>query len=207
MNYLQPSEYELYGLEGTTDVAWITAASALIDSHCARPSLALIQYMERLLTDGQRPVQLTYLPMAALAPATTPFVSARARYAMPRRGELPDEELAFDAGMAFGIPGSWVDMDVSLFDCMPDTGVVTVPLNIFAWAYNELEITYTAGWTTIPDPVKVACAQLAKNAQSTPGLNVKKGVMNNMQLWYFKDSLLDQTVTELLAPYVARKVG
>ena len=207
MNYLQPSEYELYGLEATTDVAWVTGASAIIDSHCGRPTLAINQYVERLLTDGQRPVQLAYLPLAVLAPATSPFVSARARYAAPRRGEMPEEELAFDAALAFGIPGSWVTLDLSLFDYLPDTGVVTMPLNIFAWAYNELEITYTAGWAAFPDPVKVACARLAKNAQATPGLNVKKGVMNNMQLWYFKDSLLDDTVRGLLAPYVARKVG
>jgi hypothetical protein len=28
-----------------------------------------------------------------------------------------------------------------------------------------------------------------------------------MQLWYFSDSLMDATVQELLAPYVAQKVG
>lgn len=39
------------------------------------------------------------------------------------------------------------------------------------------------------------------------GLNVKKGVLNQMQLWYFADTLVDSTVKELLAPYVAQKVG
>jgi len=89
MNYLQPSEYELYGLEATTAVAWVTAASAVIDAHCKRITLAVNQYTERLRTEnGQRPVQLTYLPLCAVAPATSPIVSARGRYAMPRRGEL-----------------------------------------------------------------------------------------------------------------------
>ncbi len=64
MNYLQPSEYELYGLEPTTNVAWVTAASAMIDAHCRRITLAINQYTERLRTEnGQRPVQLTYLPL------------------------------------------------------------------------------------------------------------------------------------------------
>jgi len=55
--------------------------------------------------------------------------------------------------------------------------------------------------------VKVACAQIVKNAQATPALNVKKGMLDRMQLMYFSDSLLDETVHALLAPYVAQKVG
>jgi hypothetical protein len=49
---------------------------------------------------------------------------------------------------------------------------------------------------------------LVKNAQATPALNVKKNVVpDGMQLWYFSDSLMDATVQELLAPFVARRVG
>src|SRR5580698_8635568 len=106
MNYLQPSEYELYGLPPTTNVAWVTAASAIVDAHCRRITLAINQYTERLRTDnGQRPVQLTYLPLNPLAPATSSIVSVRARYAAPRRGELMYEEMVWDAALAFGIPG------------------------------------------------------------------------------------------------------
>jgi hypothetical protein len=54
----------------------------------------------------------------------------------------------------------------------------------------------------------VACAQLVKNAQATPALNVKKNVApDGMQFWYFSDSLVDDMVRELLAPFVAQKVG
>jgi|ERR1700733_3394044 len=207
MNYLQPSEYEAYGLEATTDVAWITGASAIIDSHCRRITLAINQYTERLRTDGQRPVRLTYLPLAIVSPATSAIVSARARYATPRRGELPEEEFSWNIALAFGTPGWWADLNVADLDYFAETGEVTLPFNALSWSFNELEIVYTAGWGTFPDPVKVACAQLAKNAQATPGLNVKKGVMNNMQLWYFADTLVDDTVRELLAPFVAQKVG
>lgn len=207
MNYLEPSEYELYGLEATTDVAWIMGASAIVDGHCRRPTLAIAQYTERMRTEGQRPVRVTYLPLAALAPATCPIVSARGRYAMPRRGELPEEELAFDAALALGISGSWVDLNVAALDFFADMGEITLPVNALSWTFNEVEIVYTAGWSAFPDAVKVACAQIAKNAQATPGLNVKKGVMNNMQLWYFADTLMDETVKELLAPFVAQKVG
>jgi len=208
MNYLQPSEYEGYGLESTTAVAWVTAASAVVDAHCRRATLGVAQYTERIRTEnGERPVRLTYLPLAAREPATSPIVSARARYSMPRRGELPGEDLSWDAAIAFGIPGTWADLNPADLDLFADTGEVTLPVNVLSWAFNELEIVYTAGLDPIPNQVKVACAQLARNAQATPGLNVKKGVLNNMQLWYFSDSLVDETVQELLAPYVAQKVG
>ncbi len=208
MNYLQPSEYEAYGLEATTALAWITAASAIVDSHCRRSTLAIAQYTERLRTEnGQRPVRLSYLPLVAVAPATSAIISARARYGMPRRGESDGEDLAWNAAIAFGIPGTWAQLNVADLDYSAETGEVTLPANPLSWTFNELEIVYTAGWEAFPGPVKVACAQIARNAQATPGLNVKKGVLNNMQLWYFSDTLLDETVGELLAPYVAQKVG
>lgn len=208
MNYLDPSEYEAYGLEATTDAAWVTAASAIVDAHCRRATLGVSQYTERLRTEnGQRPVRLTYLPLVAVAPATSPIVSARARYAMPRRGETSYEDLAWDAAIAFGIPGTWAELNAADMDAFGDTGEVTLPINALSWAFNELEIVYTAGLDPIPDAVRVACAQIAKNAQVTPGLNVKKGMLDHLQLWYFSDSLLDETVQELLAPYVAQKVG
>lgn len=209
MNYLQPSEYEAYGLETTTGLSWVTAASAIVDAHCRRVTLAIAQYTERLRTEnGQRPVRLTFLPLSAVAPATSPIVSARARYATPRRGELVHEAMVWDAALAFGIPGTWVNLNVADLDVFLETGEVTLPVNVLGWAFTELEIAYTAGLNPFPDAVKVACAQLVKNAQATPALNVKRNVLpDRMQLMYFSDSLLDETVQALLAPYVAQKVG
>jgi hypothetical protein len=209
MNYLQPSEYETYGLETTTALSWVTAASAIVDAHCRRVTLGIAQYMERLRTDnGRRPLRLTYLPLNPLAPATSPIVSARARYAMPRRGELPNEADGWDVALAFGIPGTWVDLNVADLDVFLETGEVTLPVNALGWTFTEIEIAYTAGLDPLPDAVKVACAQLVKNAQATPALNVKRNVFpDRMQLMYFSDSLLDETVQSLLAPFVAQKVG
>ena len=209
MNYLQPSEYEMYGLETTTALSWVTAASAIVDAHCRRATLAIAQYTERIRTDnGQRPIRLSYLPLAAQAPATSAIVSARARYATTRRGELEYEEELWDAALAFGLPGSWVDLDTTDLDVFADTGEITMPINLLAGAFTEVEIVYTAGLDPFPDGVKVACAQLVKNAQATPALNVKRNVVpDKMQLMYFSDSLIDQTVQMLLAPYVAQRVG
>jgi hypothetical protein len=72
---------------------------------------------------------------------------------------------------------------------------------------TEVDIVYNAGFVVMPDPVKFACAQLVRNAQATPGLNVQAGHLDNMVLQYFSDTLFDQTVISLLAPYVAQKMG
>ncbi len=208
MNYLDPSEYVEYGLDATTEAAWVIAASAVIDSHCRRATLAIAQYTERLrIETGQGSVRVTYLPLVAVAPASSPIVSARARYAVPRRGEWLHEELAWEAAAVFGLPGTWTDLNVADLDSYLDVGEIRLPLNVLGWGFSEIEIVYTAGLDPIPGTVKAACAQLVKNAQATPALNVKRGVLDRTQLWYFSDALLDDTVRELLAPYVAQKVG
>jgi hypothetical protein len=73
--------------------------------------------------------------------------------------------------------------------------------------YGEAEVTYTAGLAVIPDAVKVACAQIVKNAQATPGMNVKSSKMDTLQTQYFSGSLIDSQVQALLRPYVAERLG
>jgi hypothetical protein len=207
MHYLSPPEYEAFGIEAATPAAWITAASTLIDAHCRRPTLAVTQHQERLrILSDRNTVHLAYLPLAAVAPATSAIVALRARYAMPRRGEWPWGELATDM-TTFGLPGTWTDIDPASVDCSRDTGELTLPVNSLGLGFSEIEITYTAGLEPIPDAVKLACAQIVRNAQATPALNVRSGRLDAMQLEYFSDSLLDDTVRRLLAPFVSQKVG
>ncbi|HUK26433.1 MAG TPA: hypothetical protein VLV49_17775 [Terriglobales bacterium] len=208
MNYLSPSEYGAYGLEATTPAAWVTAASAVIDAHCRRATLAVTQYEERRrMTAGRNTVRLSYLPLAALAPAATPLVSARGRYTIPRRGEWPYDDLSVDVALMFGLPGTWNAIDPATIDFDPETGELMLPLSPIGLWFSELDVTYTAGLDAIPDAVKVACAQIVRNAQATPALNVKSGNLDRMHMDYFSDSLVDGTSKSLLAPYVAQKVG
>jgi hypothetical protein len=208
MNYLSPSEYEAYGLEATTPLAWVTAASTVMDSHCRRTTLGVSQYVERLrVASGRNAVRLTYIPLAVVAPAVTPIVSARGRYAAPRRGEWPIDELSSDIALAFGLPGAWTDIDPASVDVYAGTGELTFPQNPVGLGFSEVEITYTAGLELLPDAVKVGCAQIVRNLQATPALNVRSGDLDRMHLEYFADTLIDQTVRSLLAPYVAQKVG
>lgn len=207
MGYLQPTEYALYGLTADTTDDWVTMASSVIDSYCRRASLNPTQYEERLrLTSNAQTVMLTYTPLAAIAPATSPLVSIRVRYARPRRGEMIDpayEQIAW----AFSLPGSWNTLDPNSVDYFGDTGELTFPMNILGLPYNEVDVTYTAGLTVIPDAVKVACAQIVKSAQATPALNVKGSRLDTMQMQYFSNSLIDMQVQRLLQPYVASRLG
>lgn len=206
MTYLAPSEYAVYGLDARTPAALTAAASALIDAFCRRPTLAVAQYTERArLARGRSSLRLSFLPLAAVAPATSPFVSARVRYAEPRNGEGLGADFASDVATTFALPGTWSVLDVATLDFDADTGEVTIPQHPLGLGFNEVEITYNAGFAEIPEAVKQACAAVVRNAMSTPALNVRGATLDRMHLDYFADSLLDADTRRLLAAYVAQK--
>jgi hypothetical protein len=207
MAYLQPTDYPNFGLPAGTTADWITAATALINSYCRRPDLNVIQYTERLrVTAGAQTVLLSYLPLAPLAPATSPLVSIEGRYARPRRGEILNQPL-FEIAWAFSLPGQWTAIDPTTVDFDPCTGELTLPWNVLGLPYNEIMATYTAGLATIGNDVMSACAQIVRNAQSTPALNASKTKIDTMQMQYFSSSLIDETVQAWLNPYVANRLG
>jgi hypothetical protein len=207
MAYLEPADYPNYGLPVGTTTDWITAATALINSFCRRPDLNVVQYTERLrVTSGARTVRLSYLPLAALGTASSPLVNLQARYARPRRGEAIDSALS-EIVWAFSLPGQWTAIDPNSVDFDQNTGELTLPWNVLGLPYNEVMVTYTAGLATIGDDVKTACAQIVRNAQSTPALNASKTKMDTMQMEYFSSSLLDETVQAWLRPYIANRLG
>jgi hypothetical protein len=207
MPYLQPTDYPNYGLPAGTTADWITAATALINSYCRRPDLNVAQYTERLrITAGARTVLLSYLPLAPLGTATSPLVSIEGRYTRPRRGELPNESLS-EIAWAFSLPGQWTVIDPTTADYDSNIGELTLPWNVLGLPYNEVMVTYTAGLATIGDDIKSACAQIVRNAQSTPALNASKARIDTLQLQYFSSSLIDETVQAWLKSYVANRLG
>jgi hypothetical protein len=207
VGYLLPSEYVQYGLAAETTDDWVAMASALMEAHCRRPSLLVTQYVERMrLTAGAQTVRLSYRPLAAAVGAVSALVSVRVRFGQPRRGEMADpfrEQIAW----AFSAPGSWSALDVASVDVNEATGELTFPGNFLGLSYNEVEVTYTSGVATVPAAVKVACAQIVKNAQATPAMNVKSSRMEQMQMEYFSGVLVDAQVQAMLRPYVAERLG
>ncbi len=134
------------------------------------------------------------------------MVSLEGRYARPRRGENAIDAF-LEIATAFSLPGQWTAIDVSLLDYDPNTGELTLPWNALGLPYNEVQATYTAGLATIGDDVKSACAQIVRNAQSTPALNASRTRIDTMWMQYFSSSLVDETVQAWLRPYIANRLG
>ena len=201
MVYLEPGDYALFGLESTTPDALVAAASALIDAFCRRASLGVTTFMERLrfARDG-RTLRLSYGPVIAVTACRT-----RLRGLGRARSAASFTELQMDA-VAFGLGGTWNTIDPTTVALAVD-GEAEVPANLLGLPADEAEITYTAGYTTVPAPVQMACAQIVRNAQNTPGLNVKRQQVDALEMDYFSSTLLDDDVRRLLQPYCATRLG
>jgi hypothetical protein len=203
MGYLLPAEYAAYGLTTETADAWVTTASAMIEAYCRRPTLMSASYTERMRVPLRaQTVRLSYAPLISVD-------SVRAQYMRPEYGEELWGEFALQQcfASAFALPGQWVTVDPATLHVSLPTGEFRFAWNIMGLRYGEAEVTYTAGFTTVPNAVQVACAQIVRNAQATPGLNVKSSKMDTLQTQYFSDSLIDSQVQALLRPYVAERLG
>jgi hypothetical protein len=164
------------------------------------------QYTERIRIAPQTGrARLSYLPLCAVDGASSPLAKVRVRYGPSDFG------FSSDLGMAvmqvFGLAGTWVDVDIAQCEFVAATGELIIPAQVLGVPYIEAEVTYTAGFATIPDGVKFACAQLVRNAQASPALNVRRSGLDKMQLEYFGASLADDDVKRLLAPFVAVRCG
>jgi hypothetical protein len=203
MGYLLPAEYAAYGLTTETADAWVTTASAMIEAYCRRPTLMSASYTERMRVPVKaQTVRLSYAPLISVD-------AVRAQYVRPENGEELWGEFALQRcfASAFALPGQWVTVDPTTLHVSLPTGEFRFAWNIMGMRFGEAEVTYTAGFTTVPNAVQVACAQIVRNAQATPGLNVKSSKMDTLQTQYFSDSLIDSQVQALLRPYVAERLG
>jgi hypothetical protein len=201
MGYLLPAEYAAFGLTAETQDAWVTAASAMIEAYCKRATLMSASYTEyvRVSRHSQR-ARLSYGPLLSVD-------AVSARYARPSWRYEEAEPYGAAFAQVFGLPGTWVTVDPATLEIGLSLGEFRFPWNVMGLRYAEAEVTYTAGLTAVPDAVKVACAQIVKNAQATPGLNVKSSRMDTLQTQYFSDSLLDSQVKAMLRPYVAERMA
>jgi hypothetical protein len=203
MGYLLPADYVAYGLTADTADAWVTTASAMIEAYCRRPSLMTASYTERMrIPIKAQTIRLSYGPLISVD-------AIQARYARPGFGDDVSGDFAFQTGFAaaFALQGQWVAVDPTTVYVSVPTGEFRFAWNVMGMRYSEAEVTYTAGFTTVPTAVQVACAQIVRNAQATPGLNVKSAKMDTLQTQYFSDSLIDSQVQALLRPYVAERLG
>jgi hypothetical protein len=204
MQYLDASEYVAFGLSDETGDDLVIAASALIDSYCKRASLGITQYVERMRMPRRNFVQLSNVPLASTDGVTSALVLIRARTCI--RGDGGENRYALMDANVLLAADTWVTVDPATVDLAPD-GVLGIAPHLFGATYSEVEVTYTAGYTAMPVPVKIACAQIVRNAQAMPALNVRRQAMDSMQMEYFSNTLLDADVQLMLRPYQSQRMG
>ncbi len=124
-----------------------------------------------------------------------------------RGGERLQTSLLQRLREPFHCPGQWSAIDANSVDFDPATGELTLPWNVLGLPYNEVTVTYTAGLATIGDDVKTACAQIVRNAQSTPALNARTSKIDTMQMEYFSSSLVGRNGAGLAASLHREQVG
>jgi hypothetical protein len=163
--------------------------------------------MERFRVGRSRTVRLSYLPLASVDGVSPPIVQARGRYTARGDEWGTVNELALELAQAFAAPNMWINVPAASLDLDAVSGEVIVCAGLLSPALGDLEITYTAGYSVVPEAVKQACAKLAKNALATPALNVSRQKIDRMYLQYFSDSLIDSDVQRLLAPFVAQRLA
>ncbi|MBS1813596.1 MAG: hypothetical protein JSS87_01840 [Acidobacteria bacterium] len=198
MVYLEPGEYARFGLDDETGDSLVVSASAMIDAFCRRQGFDVKQYTERLrFAPCGRRVMVSATPVVNV-------VSARVRAERRRTAMFAD---AMEAAVAaFGLEGSWANVAVEEME-VSALGEISFAAQTFGAPWTEAEVVYTAGWETVPDAVKVACAQVVRNAQAMPALNVKRTTVDAMQMEYFSGALLDEEVKRMLRPFVATRLG
>lgn len=180
--YLQLTDTS-YVLVGTTLTnQLIIRASSIIDGYCKR-KITVESYTERVpLTELQRG-HLSYYPVVAIT-----LLKGRPKYGIT-------------GSDFFGPPQ---------FETITDTSILDVDLNIgslwcgnssFGVPYTELDVTYTSGWATIPDNVKVSCGMIIDQLFTTNSPNVKSKKDFDSSVEYFENRLVSPEIANLLSEY------
>ncbi|MMZ67024.1 hypothetical protein D1872_295650 [compost metagenome] len=103
----------------------------------------------------------------------------------------------------FGAPEFEV-VDPASIDVDKQIGTVICGGNLFGAPYSELEITYSSGWETVPEKVKVACGLIAGQISTNPNSNVKSKKDFDYSIEYFGGGMINPEVADLLSEYVLR---
>lgn len=158
----------------------IIRASAIIDGRCRR-EIGVKSYTERIPLTNQRG-HLSYYPVKEIIE-----VNGRAAY-----GITGDN--------FFGIPG-FVTADLTTLDVDKEIGTVMCGGSPFGMPYAELEVTYTSGWDSIPNKVKIACGLIIAQLSSNSNTNVKLKKDVDSTIEYFGNNMITPEIADLLSEY------
>lgn len=214
--YLQPVEYEDYGLPSNTPDALVRQAGFLAESYCNRdtPDQSGVvngfwvgQYREQRRFPADRQItRLSFRPTVAI-------VSAKVRQRLNRRSDIPqyqEDYLLLNLTTPGGIP-KWQDLIIDDDHIQLDgDGRVWVATTLLGVKWSEIDITYTAGYAVIPEPIKQAVAmivgELPRGIGQRPA-GAKELQEGNTRILFGEPGFIPDDVKRLLSPYRVRTLA
>ena len=198
--YATPAELSsMLGFSATE--AQIRFAMSLIHGHCNRRTFWPAEYQERLTLPGDRlEARVSYTPVLQI-------LTAKGRYAYGRRDRRTMNQVNYDyiAALAvFGSPPRYVEIDVNQISLYGPTGEVWFPTGLFLVGYNEVEITYLAGFQDIPSRLKTAVCNIV-NSVCTKGVADRTSYsIGRVSRTFSRPSFIDEDTEMLLEPFVVK---
>ncbi len=181
--------------------AQIRFAMSLIHGHCNRKTFWPAEYTERLTLPGDRlEARLSINPVIQI-------LTAKGRYAYGRRDRRTMNQVNYDyiAALAvFGSPPRYVEIDVTQISLYPPTGEVWFPTGLFLVGYNEVEISYLAGFQDIPSRLKTAVVMLVNNICLKGSGDRTSYSVGRVSRTFASPSFFDKDLIDLLEPFVVR---
>lgn len=214
--YLDPAEYEDYGLDPNIPDSVVASACRMINRYTKHLTSATVattgvvnglwsgSYIEiKNLKIDSNVIRLPYRP-------STSITAMRGRQKRNRRSDPPD---AYDPSMQYsGVSAltgiaPWITIDPAQAMLLQN-GQCEVPYHYIYGKFAEVEVTYLAGYTVIPEHIKEATAKLARELPvdylDMSMANVKSITESKHQLTRFDATFLTDDVKELLRNDIAK---
>lgn len=189
------------------------------EAHLLTATMTVIAYLGYDLSVQQceNTVEVTEQNFAILpeTPIITPLISVVGRLLPVQNHELrrfrsnlwaSQDELFVNDLMTVGGTPKPITIPVAEVDVNPKTGRIWIPATIYMQRFAEVTVVYNAGYSVIPDQVKMAVAQVVPNLIIRPPGSVKSVKEGNVQAT-FTDSFIPDESKLLLDQFKRVRLG
>jgi hypothetical protein len=180
MPYLQPSEYSTYCTEFTVDDFHVLMASNLIDSFIGK-TIGSTSFTEIVKLSKKFIGKLNHLPIVSVSEVKLVQVSP---FGLTENDGNTESIYFTDTYGRFQyISGN--------------------SLGVQLWGNpNTLKITYNAGFSIIPEDIKIACGAIAQNISQAKNFSGVKEMSDlDLRVSMFDDSFLPSDIRMILSKY------
>lgn len=179
----------------------IRFAMSLLHGHCNRKTFWPAEYTEwHSLPNDRNECQLSITPIIQI-------IDAKGRYAYGRRDKRAQNQLNYDyisALAVLGNPPRFQHIDVNQISLYPVTGQIWLPTGLFLLGYNEVEVTFLAGFQDIPSRLKTALALIINNVCLKGSGDRTSYSIGRVSRTFASPSFIDADTKMLLEPFIVR---